>query len=108
MAEGKIYVAAQDGLCVLEDGRVITLKAGVTRVREGHPLLKGREVMFRELDVHYDLEDARSAPEEKKAEPVPDPPEEKAKEPEKKTAGLTSEDAPQPQPRGRRRVMKTD
>lgn len=103
MAEGKIYVASQDGLCVLEDGRVVTLKAGVTRVREGHPLLKGREVMFRELDVHYDLEDARSAPEEKKPEPVPDPPKEQTEEP----GGLTSKDAPQPQPRGRRRVTKT-
>lgn len=104
MAEGKIYVASQDGLCVLEDGNVVTLKAGVTRVREGHPLLKGRMAMFKELDVHYDLEDARSAPEEKK--PVPEP--EQAETPEKKEpAGLTSKDAPAA-PRGRRRVTKTD
>jgi len=106
MAEGKIYVASQDGLCVLEDGTVITLKSGVTRVREGHPLLNGRESMFKELDVHYDLEDARSAPEEKKAVPEPDPEQET---PEKKEpAGLTSKDAPAAPRRGRQRVTKTD
>jgi len=102
MAEGKIFVAIQDGLCQLPDGNYVTLKTGVTRVREGHPLLKGRASMFKELDVHYELEDARSAPESKKVVP-------KAEEPkaEGKPAGLTSDDAPTaPQRRGRR-VTKT-
>lgn len=106
MAEGKIYVACQDGLCVLENGDVITLTTGVTRVREGHPLLKGRESMFKELDIHYDLEDTRSAPETEKPVPVAEEP--KKEEAPKKAAGLTSDDAPAAPRRGRQRVTKTD
>lgn len=108
MAEGKIYVAVQDGLCQLPDGNYVTLKTGVTRVREGHPLLKGRESMFKELDVHYDLEDMRAAPEQKK--PVPKAEEPKAAEKAEGPAGLTSKDAPQTpaRGRGRGRVTKTD
>jgi hypothetical protein len=107
MAEGKIYVAKTDAL-VQVGGNYVPLKAGVTRVREGHELLKGRMDLFRELDVHYDLEDARSAPEQEKPVPVA---EERAQEPEKaegKPAGLTSDDAPTAPPRRGRRVTKTD
>lgn len=66
---GKIYVAKVDGL-VDYDGRQVPIKAGITRVREGHPLLEGRESVFEELQVHYDVETARQAP---KAESKPDP-----------------------------------
>lgn len=108
MAEGKIYVASTDGLCMLADGSTVMLKSGVTRVREGHPLLKGREGMFRELDVHYDLEDTRSAPEEKKPVPKAEEPKEKAETP-REPAGLTSKDAPvAPARRGSRRTTRTD
>jgi hypothetical protein len=116
---GLIYVATQSGFLTV-DGTEVPLIAGVTRVREGHALLKARPDMFRELTVHYDVETARQAPkaeskpETAKAEPKAEP---KAKpkvveedpEPlEDGPAGLTSDDAPQaPQPRGRRRVQKT-
>lgn len=107
MAEGKIYVAKTDGMIQRGDGSFVTVKAGVTRVREGHELLNGRMGMFRELDVHYDLEDSRSAPEQEK--PVPEAVEPPATEQtESKSAGLTSGDAPTaPRPR-RGRVTKTD
>lgn len=63
MASGKIYVAKFSGFADL-DGRQVHVQEGVTRVREGHPLLKGREDVFEEIGVHYDLEDARSAPQD--------------------------------------------
>lgn len=77
---GKIYIATVTGTATLPDGSEAHLQEGVTRVREGHPLLKGREAIFREIDVHYDVEDARSAPQdtpppkaEAKSEPTSEP-----------------------------------
>lgn len=67
---GKIYVARYTGLAQMEDGTQVYLQAGVTRVREGHPLLKGGESQFEELHVHYDVETARQVP---KAEAKPEP-----------------------------------
>jgi|SRR5688500_3079016 len=67
---GKIYIAKQSAVVFLESGDRVTLRGGVTRVREGHPLLEGRESMFEEIDVHYDVETARQAP---KAEAKPEP-----------------------------------
>lgn len=104
---GKIYVAATSAVVYTESGPV-TIRGGVTRVREGHPLMLGRENLFRELDVHYDLEDTRSAPEEPKTVPVPNPVKEGPKAEEKPVAGLTSADAPTTPRRGSRRVTKTD
>lgn len=66
---GKIYVARVDGIIDYNGGQV-PIKAGVTRVREGHPILEGRESVFEEITVQYDLEDARSAPQD---EPKPEP-----------------------------------
>lgn len=69
MAEGKIYVSKVDGFADYE-GQQVPLRSGVTRVREGHPLLKGRESLFEEIHVHYDVESARQAPApESKPEP---------------------------------------
>ncbi len=109
---GKIYVATQSGFLTV-DGKEVPLISGVTRVREGHALIKARPDMFKELTVHYDLEDARSAPQDKpkpepKAEtPKPEPEAEPKAKTEAKPAGLTSDDAPgTPQRRGRR-VTKT-
>lgn len=118
MADRKIYVATESGFLTV-DGEEIPLVAGVTRVREGHALLRARPDMFREQRVHYDVETSRQAPEdeakpepkaEAKAEPEPDP--EPKAEPVKhgpKAAGLTSNDAPgaNVQRRGPRRVTKT-
>lgn len=66
---GKIYVARVSGIIDLPKGGQAHIQAGITRVREGHPILKGRESIFREIDVHYDVEDARSAPQDA---PVPE------------------------------------
>lgn len=57
----KIYVAAET-VIITVDGKRHHLRKDVTRVREGHPLLKGREHLFKELDVHYDVEEARAKP----------------------------------------------
>jgi len=116
---GKIYIANTNAVVALENGSYITLSKDQTRVREGHPLLKGNESMFRELDVHYDLEDARSAPEQPKAVPVPvadpgpkpeDQPAQAAGEQPTGPSGLTSESTPgavAPK-RGRQRTTRTD
>lgn len=61
----KIYVATES-FVVMVDGKQETIKAGKTRVREGHPLLKGRERYFRELEVQYEVEQATAAPGEKR------------------------------------------
>lgn len=79
MAEGKIYIATITGTATLPDGSEAHLQEGITRVREGHPLLEGRSSIFREIDVHYDVETARQAPEAEtkpvpvKAEAAPEP-----------------------------------
>lgn len=62
---GKIYVATESFTVAL-DGVEHKIGAGKTRVREGHPLLKGREMYFKELDVQYDVERATKAPGEKR------------------------------------------
>lgn len=67
---GKIYVAKTSAVLDTEDGGRVAITGGVTRVREGHPLLRGRESMFEEIGVHYEVETARQAPEpEAKPEP---------------------------------------
>lgn len=111
MAEGKIYVAKISAITQY-NGQDIPLIAGVTRVREGHGMLKGREAMFEPLTVHYDVETARQAPKaEAKPETVKAKPKVVEEDPEPLEdgpSGLTTEDMPQtPQPRGRRRVQKT-
>jgi hypothetical protein len=71
---GKIYVAKSNALIKLGDGNSVVLKQGITRVREGHPLLNGHESMFEEIGVHYDVETTRQAPTaESKPEPAPKP-----------------------------------
>jgi hypothetical protein len=65
---GQIYVATETGSAEI-DGRSYPFIRGVTRVREGHPLLaKGREQFFApaEDNVHYEWEAATSAPNERR------------------------------------------
>jgi hypothetical protein len=67
---GKIFIAKHNAVVQTKTGPV-TLQKDVTRVREGHHLLEGNEALFREDDrVHYELEDARSAPQDA-PQPVP-------------------------------------
>lgn len=53
---------AKEAFTTTLDGVEVTVKQGVTRVRAGHPLLKGREMYFEPLTVHYDIEDATARP----------------------------------------------
>lgn len=52
----EIYVANTDALVVLDDVHYPIVK-GVTTVREGHPLLDGREALFGPIVPVYDLPD---------------------------------------------------
>jgi hypothetical protein len=73
LPDADIYVATQS-FATLLDGKPITVRKGVTRVRRGHKLLKGRESMFAPLEVQFDVEQATSAPGEKRAgAPAPKP-----------------------------------
>ncbi len=65
--KGDVYVANESGSAEV-DGETLTFTKGVTRVRVGHPLLKGREHLFDpiEMTVHYDVEQATAAPGEKR------------------------------------------
>lgn len=49
------------------EGVDVVLKPDETRVREGHPILAGREHQFREIRVQYDMEQATAAPGEKRS-----------------------------------------
>jgi hypothetical protein len=64
---GDVYIAKESGSAEV-DGRTLTFTKGITRVRAGHPLLKGREGLFEPVDdvVHYDVEQATAAPGEKR------------------------------------------
>lgn len=61
MSKSTIYVATHTFNTVL-DGRRALITAGVTRVREGHPLLDANPGYFKVLDVHYDVEDTNARP----------------------------------------------
>jgi hypothetical protein len=103
---GKIFVALANAVLDLPDGGRAVIVAGQTRVREGHPLLRGRESLFQEINAHFEFEDARSAPQdEPKPKPVraeEEPSDEAEQVPEggvpaalaPKPSGLTSESTP--------------
>lgn len=56
MTEGAILVA-KTGAMFDYEGQKVFLVAGRTTVREGHPVLKGREHLFRPLKVDFEMED---------------------------------------------------
>lgn len=66
---GRVFVARESGSAEV-DGEQYSFVKGVTRVREGHPLLKGREHVFSPVDevVHYEWESATAAPGEKRGD----------------------------------------
>lgn len=64
--KGAIYVARESFTTELADGTPIHVRSGVTRVREGHPLLVGREELFEPMTVDYEVEQATAAPGEKR------------------------------------------
>ena len=64
---GRVFVARDSGSAEV-DGEQYSFVKGVTRVREGHPLLAGREQLFEPVDdaVHYEWETATAAPGERR------------------------------------------
>lgn len=64
-SQGQIFVARETFMTEV-DGAPVAVHANVTRVREGHPLLSGREHMFAPLEVHFEVEQATKAPGEKR------------------------------------------
>lgn len=69
-----LYVAKTSFVTVL-DGQRITVTKGKTRVRAGHPLLEGREHLFRSVEdgVQFEVETARQEPVVPPAPPAPEP-----------------------------------
>lgn len=67
--EGRILVA-KESFSKRFQGADHTFNAGVTRVREGHPILKGIEHLFKPIDAHYDVETATAAPGESRGTPA--------------------------------------
>lgn len=67
----QVWVATESAVCLL-DGQQEVIHAGVTRVREGHPLLDAYRGYFEPADtgVHYEVEQATAAPGEKRGDPL--------------------------------------
>jgi len=68
---GAIWVAKDSGIASVPGYGEITFIAGVTRIREGHPILKQIGHYFEPLTIQYDLEDTSAAPGDKRGEPEP-------------------------------------
>lgn len=64
-----IFVARETFVCAL-NGEQITVQAGVTRVRAGHPLVETYANYFEpaDTDLHFDVEQATAAPGEKRGQ----------------------------------------
>jgi len=73
MTEPTILVANDSGVIQYTDADGTSQRAvihkGTTRVRAGHPLLKGNESLFKPLDVHFDVEDVTARPGAKRGTP---------------------------------------
>lgn len=64
---GEIFVAKETFVTDI-DGAMVSVQAGQTRVREGHPLMAGREHLFEPVGVHFEVEQATAAPGEKRGD----------------------------------------
>jgi hypothetical protein len=67
-----VYVA-KETMVVEYDGHPVTIIAGKTRIREGHKIMKGREVFFEPLtdEVDFEVETATAAPAEERGSNKP-------------------------------------
>lgn len=63
--DGSVWVATESFVTDLNGERVV-VQGGHTRVRDGHPLLKGHEQSFRRMEVHFEVEQTTAAPGEKR------------------------------------------
>lgn len=53
-AGGALYVA-RESFSTEHEGAPVAIVKGVTRVREGHPILKGREDFFELIEPHFEV-----------------------------------------------------
>ncbi len=67
VADGQVLIATETFACTF-GGADHVFQAGVTRVRAGHPILKGIEHLFKPVDAHYEIEQATAAPGEKRGQ----------------------------------------
>ena len=65
--EPRLLVAA-DTFTADFEGVPHTFIEDQTRVREGHPILKGIEHLFKPIKAHYEIEAASAAPGERRGE----------------------------------------
>lgn len=65
--KGKIFVPVEDFTTEI-DGQPVVFKRNQTRVREGHPALHGRQHLFQEMKVDYEIEQATAAPGERRGD----------------------------------------
>ena len=72
MASSDIYIANETFATEL-DGQSIIVQKDVTRVRAGHPLLKGKKDLFTLLTVQFDVEQATAKPGEQRGAPATAP-----------------------------------
>lgn len=74
MAE--VYIATEDAVVTVGNGDFVAIRRDITRVAEGHPLLKSHGQFFKPASegVHFDVEDTRATPKAglKKAAPKAD------------------------------------
>lgn len=64
----QVYVATASFEAFV-DGERVLVQRGKTRVREGHPILTGREHLFAPQTVRFEVEQATQAPGEKRGGP---------------------------------------
>ena len=69
MASSDIYVA-RESFSTDINGVPVAVHKGVTRVRDGHPLLRRYRQNFELLTVHFDVEQATQAPGEARGRPT--------------------------------------
>ena len=60
--EGRTVFVPVDSFTTDVDGVPRTFQKDITRVREGHPLLARFPHLFREIQVHYEWEQATDEP----------------------------------------------
>jgi len=70
MAKAKTtrILIAKESFSVRYEGADHGFQKGVSRVREGHPILRGIEHLFEPLTAHYEWEAATAAPGERRGE----------------------------------------
>lgn len=60
-AAGSGILVARQSFTAELDGVPVSVVRGVTHVREGHPLLEGREELFEPVTVHFEVNSAAPA-----------------------------------------------